>query len=81
MRDVLAELGGAVRWGGDDRKVDEALFYIDVKPGDGLLTTVANRIRDWKDVPGQGAGAPVDLMARTRRNAAEALKQRQEQAA
>ncbi|MEU4208540.1 hypothetical protein AB0F13_00825 [Streptomyces sp. NPDC026206] len=81
IRDILAELDGIVRWGGDDRKVNEALFYIDVKPSDGRLSKVAGRIRGWKDEPGQGAGAPVDLMSRMRRESAMAMESRQRQAA
>ncbi|MGW9212275.1 hypothetical protein ACWGR4_35585 [Embleya sp. NPDC055664] len=77
IRDVLAELDGVVRWGGDDRDVDEALFYIDVRPGDGRLAEVANRIRGWQDEAGKGAGAPVDVTSRTRRGAAEAMESRQ----
>lgn len=30
IRDILAELDGVVRWGGDDRRPNEALFSIDV---------------------------------------------------
>ncbi|MEU4213699.1 hypothetical protein AB0F13_27620 [Streptomyces sp. NPDC026206] len=81
IRDIFAELDGVVRWGRDDRKVDEALFYIDVKPGDARLKEVVNRIRVWKDMAGQGAGAPVDLTSRTRRNAAKAMEHRQKSAA
>ncbi|MEX2985646.1 hypothetical protein [Streptomyces sp. C36] len=81
IRDILAELDGAVRWGGDDRKVDEALFYVDVKPGDVRLREVANKIRGWQEMAGQGAGAPVDLAAPARRNAAKALERRQKSAA
>jgi hypothetical protein len=77
IRDILAELDGVVRWGGDDAHVDEALFSIDVKPGDDRLARVANRIRGWKDEPGQGAGASVDVTSRTRRAAAKAMQRRQ----
>lgn len=81
IRDILAELDGVVRWSGDDRKVDEALFYIDVKPGDGRLAKVADSIRGWNEEPGQGAGAPVDVMSRTRREAAKAMERRQRKTA
>ncbi|WP_374223769.1 hypothetical protein [Streptomyces sp. ISL-11] len=81
IRDILAELDGVARWGGDDRKVDEALFYIDVKPGDGRLAKVVDRIRDWKDVPGRGAGSPVEVTLPKRRDAAKAMEYRQRKAA
>jgi hypothetical protein len=41
IRDILAEFGGVVRWGGDDRAVAEALFYLDVGPGDDRTTKAA----------------------------------------
>ncbi|MFJ6727162.1 hypothetical protein ACIQPQ_19885 [Streptomyces sp. NPDC091281] len=81
IRDVLAELDGVVRWGGDDRHVDESLFSIDVKPGDPLLAEVAGRIRGWNLTPGQGAGTPVDVQAAERRRAARNLERRQVAAA
>lgn len=77
VRDILAELDGVVRWGGDDRTPDESLFYIDVRPGDKRLTQVAARIRGWQLEPGAGAGAPVNVLSGSRRKAAEALARRQ----
>ncbi|GAA2649602.1 hypothetical protein [Streptomyces vastus] len=81
IRDVLAELDGVVRWGGDDRRADEALFYIDVKPGDKRLAKVAAKIRGWSDDPAAGAGAPVNVFSSSRREAAGALAERQRDAA
>lgn len=77
VRDVLAELGGVVRWGADDRRPDESLFYLDVPPGDTRLTELAARIRAWTRTPGEGAGTPVDVMAPPRRSAAVSLERRQ----
>lgn len=57
IRDILAECGGVVRWGGDDKHPDEALFYIDVKPGDDRLPKLAEKIVDWDWTPGKGAGS------------------------
>ncbi|WP_306950880.1 hypothetical protein [Streptomyces sp. B4I13] len=81
IRDILAELDGVVRWGGDDRTPDEALFSIDVRPGDKRLARVAARIRDWRLEPGAGAGAPVNVLSSSRRKASEALARRQSTAA
>ncbi|MFI6623590.1 hypothetical protein [Streptomyces sp. NPDC050528] len=81
IRDILAELAGVVRWGGDDRRPDEALFYVDVRPGDPRLAEVARTLRGWSDEPGKGAGAPVDVLGTRRRDAAEALARRQRAAA
>ncbi|MFI9200577.1 twin-arginine translocation signal domain-containing protein [Streptomyces sp. NPDC053048] len=78
VRDVLAECEGVVRWGGDDRtRPYEALFHIDVPPGDPRLDRVAAKIRGWAARPGAGAGAPVDVSAPQRRAAAERLARRQ----
>lgn len=56
VRDILTELDGVVRWGGDDRKPDESLFSIDVQPGDPRLAKVAAKLNRWAWTPGQGAG-------------------------
>ncbi|MFJ3445226.1 hypothetical protein ACIPM2_29065 [Streptomyces sp. NPDC086081] len=81
LRDVLAELGGVVRWGGDDRAVDEALFYLVAGPGDPRLEAVAERLRVGEATAGQGAGTVVDVHDERRRSAAEALARRQRNAA
>ena len=77
IRDILAELDGTIRWGGDDRRPDESLFYIDVRPGDTRLATTAAKLRSWKDTPGKGAGSPVDVLSRQRHESAKALERRQ----
>ncbi|MFI0367614.1 hypothetical protein ACH35V_07020 [Actinomadura sp. 1N219] len=73
IRDILAELDGVVRWGGDDRKPDESLFYIDLKPGDPRLAKAAQEIRGWKDTPGMGAGSGIDITSPARRSTAKKL--------
>ncbi|MEV7096192.1 M15 family peptidase [Amycolatopsis sp. NPDC051045] len=45
IRRIIADLGGVVRWGGDDESVDEALFSIDVQPEDRKLPRTALRVR------------------------------------
>ncbi|MEV8599976.1 twin-arginine translocation signal domain-containing protein [Streptomyces griseoviridis] len=81
IRDILAELEGVVRWGGDDRKPDESLFYLAVPPGDPLLASVVGRLRGWREAPGKGAGGPVDVLSARRRGAARELARRQGAAA
>ncbi|WP_329051963.1 hypothetical protein OG873_21425 [Streptomyces violaceus] len=81
IRDILAELDGVVRWGGDDRTPDESLFSVDVRLGDQRLARVAARIRGWQLEPGAGAGSPVNVLAGGRRKAARALERRQRTAA
>ncbi|MFE1285749.1 hypothetical protein [Streptomyces sp. NPDC058751] len=73
LRDILAELDGVVRWGGDDRAVDEALSYLAVGPGNTRLAAVAERLRAGETASGQGAGTLVDVRDKRRRSAAEAL--------
>ena len=77
IRDILAELDGLVRWGGDDRRPNEALFYLNGKPGDARLAKVADRIRTWMYTPGAGAGSGVDVMSASRRKAAKKLERAQ----
>ncbi|MCX4671725.1 hypothetical protein OG453_34415 [Streptomyces sp. NBC_01381] len=73
IRDILADLEGIVRWGGDDAKPDESLFYIDVGPGDLRLARVAGKIRGWNPTPGEGAGVIVDPSLPSRRRRAATL--------
>ncbi|MEE1928488.1 hypothetical protein V1J52_09835 [Streptomyces sp. TRM 70351] len=77
IRDILAELDGVVRWGGDDEVPHEALFYLDVPPDDGGLARVAARLRRWRATPGKGAGAPVDVLEGSRRKEAKTLERHQ----
>ncbi|MFG3054157.1 hypothetical protein ACGFZP_24815 [Kitasatospora sp. NPDC048239] len=80
IRDILAELDGVVAWGGDDKHVDEGLFYLAVPPGDARLKAVADRIRGWSEAPGSGAGTTVDVQAPDRRKAAQRVEQQQRSA-
>ncbi|MFC7261229.1 hypothetical protein [Streptomyces lutosisoli] len=61
IKDILAELNDVIRWGGNDPKPDESLFYIAVRPDDSRLTRAANRIRRWDETPGRGAGVLADV--------------------
>ncbi|MFE1252543.1 twin-arginine translocation signal domain-containing protein [Streptomyces fungicidicus] len=81
IRDILAELEGVVRWGGDDKKPDESLFYVAVKPDSPLLAEVAGKLRGWREEPGKGAGGPVDVQSGKRRSAARELAREQKAAA
>ncbi|WP_406331686.1 hypothetical protein [Streptomyces sp. NBC_00203] len=73
LRDILADCEGVVRWGGDDRRPDESLFSIDVRPGDARLVQVAEKIRGWNFTPGLGSGVLVDPLQPARRKAAKRL--------
>ncbi|MFH8796041.1 hypothetical protein [Streptomyces sp. NPDC017941] len=70
IRDILADTEGTVRWGGDDRRPYEALFYLHVRPGDPRLMRVAEKIRAWNETPGVGAGVLADMSQTARRRAA-----------
>ncbi|MFJ8791548.1 hypothetical protein [Streptomyces sp. NPDC102462] len=80
IRDILAECDGVVRWGGGDERPYEALFSIDVPPGDRRLTALVTKLRNWTDEPGLGAGSPVDVTDTERRRAADALERQQKAA-
>lgn len=70
IRDILADTEGVVRWGGDDRRPYEGLFYLGVRPGDPKLARVAAKIRGWDETPGRGAGVLVDAARPDRRRRA-----------
>ncbi|MGW2369649.1 hypothetical protein ACWCZ5_29250 [Streptomyces sp. NPDC001667] len=70
IHDIVADTEGVVRWGGDDRRPYEGLFYITVGPGDARLARVAAKIRTWNETPGSGAGAIPDVTEPSRRRQA-----------
>lgn len=70
IRDIIADTEGIVRWGGDDRRPYEGLFYLTVRPGDARLERVAARIRAWDETPGVGAGVVPDVTEPSRRRRA-----------
>ncbi|MER6119022.1 hypothetical protein [Streptomyces sp. NPDC001743] len=70
LADIIADTEGVVRWGGDDKRPYEGLFYLAVRPGDARLTRVAAKIRAWDETPGAGAGAVPDVTALSRRRRA-----------
>ncbi|MFI1098861.1 hypothetical protein [Streptomyces melanogenes] len=76
VRDILADLEGVVKWGGDESPPKESHFQIDVRPGDSGLRRVAAKLRGWEERPGAGAGT-IDALAPGRVRAAKALAARQ----
>lgn len=70
IRDIVADTEGVVRWGGDDRRPYEGLFYLTVRPGDARLARVAAKIRTWGEAPGSGAGVVPDVTEPSRRGRA-----------
>ncbi|WP_306213719.1 hypothetical protein [Actinoplanes sp. RD1] len=77
LRDVLADGEGLVRWGGDDREVDESLFYLVAGPRDERVRAIGDKLRGWEASPGEGAGTEVDVLSRSRRARADDLARRQ----
>lgn len=73
VRDILADCGGVVRWGGDDNPVDDSLFYLDRGPNSHEVRDLARKLRHGEVTTGQGAGNAVDVMARSRRDRANRL--------
>ncbi|MYS38768.1 hypothetical protein K388_01205 [Streptomyces sp. KhCrAH-43] len=74
LADIVADTEGVVRWGGDDKRPYEGLFYVAVRPGDARLARVAAKIRAWNGTPGSGAGAVPDVTSRDRRRKAAAYR-------
>ncbi|MFE2444916.1 hypothetical protein ACFXDF_23195 [Streptomyces sp. NPDC059426] len=70
IRDIIADTEGVVRWGGEDRRPYEGLFYLTVPPGDARLKRVAAKIRAWGETPGAGAGVVLDVTEPSRRRRA-----------
>ncbi|WP_062014044.1 hypothetical protein [Streptomyces hygroscopicus] len=61
IRDIIADTEGVVRWGGEDRRAYEGLFYLTVPPGDARLERVAAKVGTWGAIPGAGAGTVPDV--------------------
>ncbi|MEU8822530.1 hypothetical protein [Streptomyces sp. NPDC048636] len=70
IRDIIADTEGVVRWGGEDRRPYEGLFYLTVRPSDTRLERVAAKIRAWYETPGAGAGVIPDVTEPSRRRRA-----------
>ncbi|MFF0290223.1 hypothetical protein [Streptomyces sp. NPDC005262] len=70
IRDIVADTEGVVRWGGEDRRPYEGLFYLTVRPGDARLARVAAKLRTWDETPGAGAGVVPDVTEPSRRRRA-----------
>jgi len=77
LRDILADCEGVVRWGGDDREVDESLFFIALGPKDKRVRTLADRFRGWEAKPGEGAGVSIDFLSPSRHKRATTLARAQ----
>ncbi|MFJ8932107.1 hypothetical protein ACIRLA_36615 [Streptomyces sp. NPDC102364] len=56
IRDIVAELQGVVKWGGDMQPVKESTFFLDVPPDSTKLALVARTLKEWGVTPGKGAG-------------------------
>ncbi|MEU6442431.1 hypothetical protein [Streptomyces sp. NPDC047046] len=75
VRDILAELDGAVAWGGDFDVPQESHFEVALAPGHPKVKGVARKLTTWRDTPGRGAGT-VDVFTPARREAARKFTQR-----
>ena len=56
IREIVADCGGAVRWGGDDDPVDASLYYLTAAPNSRELLRVAPKFQEWSGRLGGGAG-------------------------
>ncbi|WP_405389907.1 hypothetical protein OG596_19665 [Streptomyces sp. NBC_01102] len=76
VRDILAELDGAVEWGGDFSVPKESHFEIALRPGHPKVKGVARKTASWNAGPGaQGAGT-VDAYEAGRRAHARTFARR-----
>ncbi|WP_332112846.1 hypothetical protein [Streptomyces sp. ActVer] len=78
IRDILAECDGVVRWGGDDDRPYEALFSIDVPPGDKRLTELVAKAdlgRRARSRPGHPGGRGRHQAAQSRHRAGAATEE------
>ncbi|MEU8792208.1 hypothetical protein [Streptomyces sp. NPDC048643] len=76
IRDVLAELDGAVAWGGDFATPKESHFEVAHEPGHPKVKGVARKIDGWNSGPGnEGAGA-TDAFDPARRRRATSFAHR-----
>ncbi|MER5885289.1 hypothetical protein ABT160_15785 [Streptomyces sp. NPDC001941] len=66
VRDILAELDGAVSWGGDFTVPKESHFQLAYKPGHPKVKGVARKIRGWLAGPGNEGAGTVDAFAPSR---------------
>lgn len=76
IRDILAELDGAVTWGGDFATPKESHFEVAHQPGHPKVKGVARKIDGWNSGPGnEGAGA-TDAFDPARRRRATSFAHR-----
>ncbi|WP_037968802.1 hypothetical protein [Streptomyces sp. SS] len=75
VRDIVAELDGVVAWGGDLASPHESHFGIVLGPTHPKVRGVARKLREWRNTPGQGAGA-IDAFAPERLTSVEAFRSR-----
>ncbi|GAA1359415.1 hypothetical protein [Streptomyces beijiangensis] len=76
IRDIVAELDGAVVWGGDFTTPKESHFEIALKPGHPRLKGVARKIGGWNSGPGNDGAGATDAFDPKRRKASRAFEQR-----
>ncbi|WP_173317923.1 hypothetical protein [Streptomyces fulvorobeus] len=76
VRDILAELDGVVRWGGDLATPKESHFEIAYRPGHPRVKGVARKIRGWQAGPGSAGAGTVDAFDPKRRSRSQAFARR-----
>jgi hypothetical protein len=74
--DILAELDGAVAWGGGFATPKESHFEIALKAGHHKVKSVARKIAGWNAGQGGGGAGSVDAFDPTRREHARAFARR-----
>lgn len=74
IRDILAELDGAVAWGGDKAIPKESHFEIAYPPNHLKVVNAAQRIRSWGETSGGYGAGSVNAFTEERLRAAEAFR-------
>lgn len=76
VRDILTELDGVVRWGGDLATPKESHFELAYGPGHPKMKGVARTIRGWRAGPGSEGAGSVDAFDPERRRRSRAFARR-----
>lgn len=76
VRDILAELEGAVSWGGDFDRPKESHFEVAHPPGHRTVKAAVRKVLDWKNSPGGEGAGTVNAFDSARRAKAQEFNRR-----
>lgn len=76
VRDILAELEGAVSWGGDFDRPKESHFEVAHPPGHRAVEAAVRRVLSWQNGPGGEGAGTVNAFDSARRAKAKEFNRR-----